>query len=162
MPGQPQFGELYRRFADDELARLALTYNLAPEAQEALTIELRKRGLTDLSEHKSNLTQAAASSSLENQLAIQGRVKWQFAQALLTFMAWVMAPIIPFAWVVTPEYSDSLKISLIGALFIAFSCYLGIRSRREGSRWGCRLEFLLPLILLGISTVLASAGAMFF
>jgi len=50
-----QFGEYYGRLADDELARIALSNHLVPDAQEAIAVELQKRGLTDLSEYKKGL-----------------------------------------------------------------------------------------------------------
>jgi hypothetical protein len=55
-----RFREYYGHLADDELARIALTDELVPEAQQALKEELQKRGLTDLSEYKRALEQAAA------------------------------------------------------------------------------------------------------
>ena len=45
-----EFREYYGRLVDDELARIALTGNLRPEAQDALNVGLDKRGLSDLSE----------------------------------------------------------------------------------------------------------------
>ena len=147
---------------DDELARVALEGNLVPEAREALTIELHKRGLTDLSEYENNLAQAAAVSSFENQLAIQAQMKRQLLSWLLTFFAWVMALFVPFAWLISPNRTDNFEVSLMGGAFVAFSCYLGIRSRAAGSQWGYRLRFLLPLILLGVSTVVATSSTMFF
>jgi hypothetical protein len=156
-----RFNGVYRRLMDDELARVALEGNLVPEAREALTIELQKRGLTDLSEYENNLAQAAAVSSFENQLAIQAQMKRQLLSWLLTFFAWVMALFVPFAWLISPNRTDNFEVSLMGGAFVAFSCYLGIRSRATGSQWGYRLRFLLPLILLGVSTVVATS-TMFF
>jgi hypothetical protein len=46
--------------ADDELARIALTDELVPEAQEKLEEGLQTRGLTDLWEYKRALDRAAA------------------------------------------------------------------------------------------------------
>jgi hypothetical protein len=61
-----QFREYYGRLADDELARIALLDHLVPEAQETLTDELQKRGLTDPSEYKRTLAESAAASSVGN------------------------------------------------------------------------------------------------
>jgi hypothetical protein len=52
MDDELRFANTYRGLADDELARIALSNNLLPEAQEALTSEMQRRGLTDLSEYK--------------------------------------------------------------------------------------------------------------
>ena len=54
-----RFREYYGHLADDELARIALTDQLVPAAQEALQEELQKRGLTDLSDYKRALDEAA-------------------------------------------------------------------------------------------------------
>ena len=50
-----RFAEYYTRLADDELARIALENHLVSEAQDALTDELRKRGLTDLTSYRKTL-----------------------------------------------------------------------------------------------------------
>jgi hypothetical protein len=68
MPDKSQFRDYYSRLADDEVARIALTNYLLPEAQEALADELQKRGLTDLTEYKTALAEAAAASSPEREL----------------------------------------------------------------------------------------------
>ena len=149
-----QFADFYSRVADDELARIALSNHLIPEAQEALTVELQKRGLTDLSEYKHALEEAAAASSPRSQLEFQARIYRAFVEWMFASMAWVLAVSLPpLIWFAAPHGSDALKLCLIEALFIAVSCYLGVKARREGSRKGFVLKFMLPLILLGMSTL---------
>jgi hypothetical protein len=72
--------------------------------------------------------------------------------------ACVCAIALPFIWIASLTVSDALKISAIGALFIAIGCYLGIRARRQGSHKGYIFKLMLPLILLGISTVVVFTG----
>ena len=132
-----------------------------PEAQEVLTDELQKRGLTDLREYKRALDEAAEASSLGRELEIQAQMKLEFAEWMLVFMAWVLAIALPFIWIASPNRSDALKISVIGTLFIAFSCYLGLRALRRGSYKGYVLKLMLPLILLGISTTVVLSSIVF-
>jgi hypothetical protein len=65
-----KFREYYCHLADDELARIALTDDLVPEARHALSEELQKRGLTDLSDYKKALDQAAAHRKEEAQRSL--------------------------------------------------------------------------------------------
>jgi hypothetical protein len=158
MPDRSQFSDYYSRLADDQLARIALSNHLVPEAQEALNEEMQKRGLTDLTEYKRALEEAAAASTLGSALQVQAQMKWQFAKWMIAFMAWGFAITLPLAWLPlawTPgaaALSDALEITAMGGLCIALSCYLGIRARRQGSRAGYVLKSMLPLVLLGIST----------
>lgn len=158
MANKGQFLEYYSRLADDELARIALQDQLVPEAQDAITDELQKRGLSDLSEYKRALDESAAASSVENELQIQVRMKRQVSEWVFVFLAWASAIASPFILVAGPDGSEALKFSGMAALPIAFSCYLGIKARRQGSRQGYVLKFMLPLILLGISTLVVLSG----
>jgi hypothetical protein len=155
MSDRQQFREYYGRLADDELARIALSNHLVPEAQEALTDEMQKRGLTDLTEYKRALDEAAAASSPERQLEITAGMKRELTEWVLVFMAWVLALVLPFAWLASPNRSDAFQFTLMATPFIAVSCYLGIKARREGSRREYFLKVTLPLVLLGISTLVA-------
>ena len=149
-----QFREHYSRLADDELARIALENELVPEAQTALSEELLKRGLTDLSKYKAALAQAAEERSLGRQMEIQARMQSQFAEWGFTLIGWLFAALGPFIWVAAPNAADVLKTVVALTAFIGFSCYLGIRARRRGSRAGYILKFVFPLILLAISTIM--------
>jgi hypothetical protein len=84
-----QFREHYSRLADDELARIALENELVPEAQRALSEELQKRRLTDLSKYKAALEQAADERSLGRQMEIQTRMEQQFVEWMFTLMGWI-------------------------------------------------------------------------
>ncbi|HEV2471408.1 MAG TPA: hypothetical protein VGS41_02005, partial [Chthonomonadales bacterium] len=81
--------------ADDELARVALSGHLVPEAQEALTVELEKRGLTDLSQYKRTLEDAARTSSLGSDLQFRGGLKQASSDRIIVLAAWVLAVSIP-------------------------------------------------------------------
>ena len=160
MHDKPQFAEVYGRLADDELARVALGGNLVSEAQEALTAELEKRGLTDLSQYKRTPGQAAGMSSLTGDLQFQAGVKGKSSDRIFVLAAWVLAISIPLIFLLAqpPSSAMLIRLCLVGALFIAVSCYRGLRALRDGSRKGFVLKFLLPLILLGASTVVVFVG----
>jgi hypothetical protein len=85
-------------------------------------------------------------------------MKQQFMEWMFVLMACVFAIGLPFMWIASPTVSDALKISAIGAPFIAISCYLGIRARRQGSHKGYIFKLMLPLILLGISMIVVLTG----
>lgn len=100
MQDRLQFAETYSRLADDELARLALSNQLVPEAQEALTLELQKRGLTNLHEYKHALEEAAAKRSMtyNRKLLIAllvfmaaAAVNWHFGFVLPRFSRFIAA-----------------------------------------------------------------------
>jgi hypothetical protein len=148
-----QFADFYSRLADDELARVALSNHLVPEAQEALTVELQKRGLTDLSEYKRALEEAAAASSLGNDLGSKAGKNRASEAWLFAFAAWLLAALMPLqlGFAALPDLTARELIA--GALVIGLSCYLGLKARRDGSRKGFVLKFVLPLILLGVSTL---------
>lgn len=151
-----RLSEHYHQLADDELARIALSGNLMPEAQEALAIELRERGMTDLSEYKRALEEAAAASSPAREAEYQAQMQQKFSEAALVFAAWLMAVALPFiiASSTRPTGSNALKLYGMGTLLIAFSCYLGFRARRRHSRKGYVLKLIVPLVLLVVSAVL--------
>ncbi len=56
-----QFTGHYAQLHDEDLIHLALTRQLVPEATEALHTELKRRGIEDLSAHRSVLQREAAS-----------------------------------------------------------------------------------------------------
>ena len=51
------FQQHYNDLQDEELVQIALTRELVPEAQQALTEELSKRGINDLSKYKALMAQ---------------------------------------------------------------------------------------------------------
>lgn len=100
MQDERQFAEIYSRLADDELVRLALSNSLVPEAHEPLTVELQKRGLTDLGEYKHKLDEAAAKRSMPynrkvpiSLLLLMGAaaVNWHFGFVLPRFSQFIFA-----------------------------------------------------------------------
>lgn len=155
-----RFAEVYSRLADDELARVALSGHLVPEAQEALTVELEKRGLTDLSQYKRAPDQAAGISALARGLQFQAGAKQKSSDRIFVLGAWVLAVSIPLVFLSDEPPSSAILIRLcvVGGLFIAVSCYRGLRARSDGSRKGFVLKFLLPLILLGASSASVLVG----
>jgi hypothetical protein len=160
MQDRLRFAEVYSRLADDELARVALGGNLVSEAQEALTAELEKRGLTDLGQYKRTPGQAAGMSSLTGDLQFQAGVKGKSSDRIFVLAAWVLAVSIPLVFLSEERPSSAIliRLCLVGGLFIAVSCYRGLRARADGSRKGFVLKFLVPLILLGASTAIVIVG----
>lgn len=132
MQDRLRFAEVYRRLADDELARVALSGHLVPEAQEALAVELEKRGLTNLSQYKHTPEQVAGTSSLERHLQFQGGVKQVSSDRIFVLAAWVLAVSIPLVFLSDepPSSTILIRLCLVGAVFIAISCYRGLRARR--------------------------------
>jgi hypothetical protein len=155
-----RFAEVYRRLADDELARVALSNHLVPEAQEAVKAELQRRGLNDLSEYKHTLEEAAGTTSLGAELAFQGGLKRPTGDGVFVFAAWVLALSVPLIFLSAPPpgFAVEIRVCLAGTALIAVSCYRGLKARREGSHRGFVLKFVLPLILLGLSTTVVIIG----
>lgn len=156
MSDKQQFGEHYRRLADDELARLALENHLVADAKEALADELKRRKISDLSEYKKTLDESKAQRTAARELQFQSNGLQQFRLWALVCIAWLLAVAGPFIFAANPHDSNSLKVCLLGVLLIAFSCYLGIKAQRAGSRVGYFLKLKLPLILLAISSAIAA------
>jgi hypothetical protein len=147
-----QFGEVYSRLANDDLARIALANHLVPEAQEALTVELQRRGLVDLSRYKGAQKETAA-GFLVREPAVQAGLERASGDRIFVFAAWVLAVSVPLVFLfAAPPTSAGLMLCPIAAVFIAISCYRGLKARRDGSRKGFVLKFVLPLILLCMST----------
>jgi hypothetical protein len=158
MSDNSRFGAYYERAADDELARIALSDELLPEARQELNAELAKRRLTDLSEYKRALAVATEWKSPARQMEFQGALQRKFHGWALVFAAWIFAAALPIIWNASPTRADSLKVGAGGALFIALSCYLGIRAGRQGSRSGFILKLVVPLFLIGCSSVAVLTG----
>jgi hypothetical protein len=150
----PQFAELYRRLPDDELARIALANHLLPEAERALTGELQRRGLTDLSEYKKALEESAAASSPERQMELLTQMKQAYVEWLFAVVASALAVMLPVVWFLDQNVPAGikLKVSALGAVLVGLSCYFGIKARRRGSRVGLWFKCVIPIILLAIST----------
>jgi hypothetical protein len=63
MPDQQQFREHYAGLPDDQLQLAALRDDLLPEAREAMTRELKARGLTDLEGFQKDVASLRSSRS---------------------------------------------------------------------------------------------------
>jgi hypothetical protein len=155
MSDRQQFHEHYRQLTDDELARIALAGDLVPEADEALRFELSRRGLIDLSSYKRSLEEAADLQGAARQMEFQAATGRRFAESMLVLVACVGATTLPLILTLHPRDANALTICLGVSLVIACSCFLGIRARKIGSRTGAFFKLTLPLILLGLSTVVA-------
>jgi hypothetical protein len=152
-----RFSEYYRTLADDQLARIALEDELIPDAKEALGKELRRRGISDLSEYKEVLDESKASTMAMLEQPVQSSGLLQFRLWGLVFVAWLFAASGPFIFAANTHDLGLSKVYFVGLAIVAFSCYLGIKAKREGSRAGYFLKLILPLMLLGISSVIALA-----
>ncbi len=150
MPGSWKFSEYYRGLADDQLARIALEDHLVPEAYEALRVELHQRGLTDLSEYKRTLDQSTDTLHAwrEPDTSTSAKEGWTMVVA-----GWVLAITLPFIGEIERQGAPDTVLLAVGAIYIGWSCYLGIKDRRQGSKRGFILKFVLPLVLLSASVV---------
>ena len=156
MSPELRFRECYRHLPDDELARCALEDELVPEARQPLAEELHHRGLTDLSAYKSRLDQDAAQSSSGTDREAMAPAEDPMDAYFFAWLASVLALVGPVLLVTlaAPD-SDMVELAVVTAALIGFSGYLGVRARRQGSRKGHRLMLVLPLVLLGLSTMAA-------
>jgi hypothetical protein len=150
IPDSSKFSEYYRGLADEELARIALEDHLLPEAYEALKVELHQRGLTDLGEYKrtSDQSTAAFHAWREPDTSTRAKEGWTMAVA-----AWVLAITLPFIAEIERQSTPITVLLTVGAIYLGLSCYLGIKDRRQGSKRGFILKFVLPLVLLSASVV---------
>lgn len=150
MPDSSKFSEYYRGLADDELARIAREDHLVPEAYEALKVELHQRGLTDLGDYKrtSNQSTVAFHAWREPETATRAKEGWTMVIA-----AWVLAIALPFVAEIERQSAPDAVLLAVGTIYLGLSCYLGIKDRRQGSKKGFILKFVLPLVLLGASLV---------
>ena len=149
-----EFREYYSQLRDDDLAYIALSKDLVPEAREAMTVELHKRGLTDLREYKKVLDEAAVAMAPETQLQIQAEMEYRFREWTFVLLVWTLALLLPFISLAALHDPSALKFSALAVLFIAVSCYLGIRARRKGSHKGYVLRLVVPLTLIGFSVLI--------
>ena len=65
-----QFTEHYAHLQDEELIHIALTRELVTEAMEALHAELMKRGITDLSAHRTKLQREIVTEEIGRQAKV--------------------------------------------------------------------------------------------
>lgn len=149
-----RFRDRYSQLPDDELARIALSGQLVPEAREALTAELQKRGISDLSGYKRDLEEPT------RDYEIMANMQRRIAEGMAVALAWCLAIFVPFlaiaAHTAHAPVTDLLEVGGVCLLVVAFSCYLGIKARKEGSRIGYVLKLVVPLVLLGISTIVVA------
>jgi hypothetical protein len=101
-------------------------------------------------------------------MELQRQMQRQISEWILAFAAWCSAIGVPLVigmcWKAL-THNDWKALThngnapgLLYALFgvtapVALSCYFGIRAHRQGSRIGYFLKFIVPLTLLGISTL---------
>lgn len=107
--------------------------------------------LTDLSEYKKSPEgfPEALLARREPGASARARPEWAFVLG-----AWVIAAVLPIMFEVRgTRASDSVTFLVVGGVYIAFSCYLGIKARRQGSKKGFVLKFIVPVVLVGLSTL---------
>jgi hypothetical protein len=69
------FQQHYATLRDEDLIQIALTRELVPEAQHAITEELERRGIRDLSSYKVQMDQESAAEEEQRQQKIAHRSK---------------------------------------------------------------------------------------
>jgi hypothetical protein len=165
MPTKQQLQEHYQRLSNDDLARIALTAELTPEAREIISQELHTRGLTDLSSFKRQMEEDAVvtNPARYNQVSLdmELRLKRSIAVGGLVATAWVGAALLPIA-ILGSDRPESIGtrlqvLGILGAL-LALSLFLGLRARRQGRRLAFYLRAVIPVALLCASMAIVLAA----
>lgn len=153
---QQRFRDYYRSLDDHDLARLALTEDLVPEARAAVNEELAVRGLSDLSQFKQRMREDAAwvRQSQADAPLVQRRQQELLNECVLVPCAWVLASLGPFMALWPGRPSDRWALAALAAP-LGLSIWLGLRARRAGRRLVYHLEVTVPLALLVISSMAA-------
>jgi hypothetical protein len=165
MPDRQQLQEYYRGLPDDDLARIALTAELTPEARDVIGTELQGRGLKDLSVFKRQMEEDAVltNPARYNEVSWEMERKWKLSIGIagLVMGAWVSAATLPMD-ILSMDQSQSIgtKLEIVGILgaVMALSIYLGFRARRQGRRLAFYLRAVVTLVLLCTSTVIVLAS----
>jgi len=100
------------------------------------------------------LDEAAVAMAPETQLQIQAEMEYRFREWTFVLLVWTLALLLPFIALAALHDPSALKFSALAVLFIAVSCYLGIRARRTGSHKGYVLRLVVPLTLIGFSALI--------
>ena len=82
------------------------------------------------------------------------------AKVMLPVMAWLIAIFLPLTPIIRAPLPGDAQVYFVLALLLAASCYWGVRARRRGSRLTFRLMTVVPLTLLGLSTVISLSIAL--
>lgn len=161
MPDTQQLQEYYRGLSDDDLARIALTAELTPEAREIIAQELKGRGLTDLSGFKRQMEEDAVvtNAARYNEVSWEMERRWKLSiiMAGVVICAWIGAALLPNILSANGSESPVSKLQIAGVLggIIALSVYLGFRARHQGRQLAFYLRAVVPLVLLCTSTAVA-------
>jgi hypothetical protein len=77
------------------------------------------------------------------------------ARAMLPVMACLVAMVLPLTPIIRAPQLGDPKGYLVMCLVFAASCYWGVTARRRGSRTALRIMTVVPIVLLGLSTITA-------
>jgi hypothetical protein len=72
---------------------------------------------------------------------------------LLPILAWLVAILLPLVPVIRAPLPSDVQGYLFMGLVLFASCFWGVRARRNGSSIAFRLMTVVPLVLLGLSTI---------
>jgi hypothetical protein len=75
------------------------------------------------------------------------------AKLLLPVVVWLVAALLPLVPIIRDPVPADAQLYLLFGLILATSFYWGIRGRRHGSKMTFRVLIVIPLALLGLSTV---------
>ena len=163
MPDKREFREYYASLPEDQFQMVALRPDLLPEAREAVTEELEARGLTaaDLKAFRRQMRRDAALAKRSEYVARQRQSDFDLAlhTGVMVLIAWISAFGLPLV-LATGRAPRNTEVLLFPAGFIAASCFLGIRARRKGESTKFVLMTLVPLVLLGITSIVAVVMAL--
>jgi hypothetical protein len=154
MPDKQQFREYYAGLPDDQFQMVALRPDLVPEAREAVTEELQARGLTkaDLKAFRRQMKRDRVLAKRSEGVAQQQwwDLKEKMYVGFLVLFAWMSAMILPMA---IREPARQWESIFIPGGFVVGSCLLGLWARKKGRHVAFVLRFVVPLVLLAISTL---------
>jgi hypothetical protein len=97
------------------------------------------------------IARAADATAYERRQRVNDRI----FVAMIVFMAWLGAILVPIRMAVEPHASNLLEMALLFGAAFAWSCYLGVRARRKGARWAFYLMTALPIVFLATSMIAA-------
>jgi hypothetical protein len=145
---------------DDDLARLALTAELTPEARQVMALELQLRGLKDLSAFRQRIQEDADLTNPDRYAQVTSQIGQRMDRAMagtaLMLGAWILAVGLPVRlWNSDPSepLGPTLLFTGLGIAIVALSIYRGLRARQE-QRWAIfYLNAVVPLVLLCASMI---------
>ena len=119
------FKQHYSNLHNDELIELALSRQLVPEAQQALKEELKKRGINDLSSHKTAIVNeiSAAENVRQKRLSHHRKVIGWRTKAFYVFGLISIIYGLYGMFIQSPPNTDRFIFTLLGVVVVIFAWF---------------------------------------